>query len=80
MGTGRCSCATTSRPTQLRVGQMIYGFCNGMFGRDDYHDKRVEAIGVDWVVCRHMQGVSFHYGDPDDLLEFIDIDDANIRD
>lgn len=34
------------------IGMMIYGFCNGYFGRDSYDDKRIEAIGVDWIVAR----------------------------
>lgn len=36
----------------LRVGDTLYGFCGGAFGRDSYGDKRVEAIGADWVVVR----------------------------
>jgi hypothetical protein len=39
-------------PPQLQVGQTLYGFCGGYFGRDSYHDKRVEAVGADWVVVR----------------------------
>ena len=31
------------------VGRVIYGFCNGFFGRDDYDNKRIEAEGVDWI-------------------------------
>ena len=47
------------------VGRMIYGFCNGYFGRDSYRNKRIEAEGIDWVVARpldseaHPQFVSF---------------------
>lgn len=36
----------------LRVGDVLVGFCGGAFGRDSYEDKRVEAIGADWVVAR----------------------------
>lgn len=36
----------------IRVGTMLYGFCGGYFGRDSYYDKRVEAVGADWVVAR----------------------------
>lgn len=30
----------------------MYGFCAGFFGRDARGDKRVEAVGWDWVVVR----------------------------
>lgn len=36
----------------LRVGDILYGYCGGAFGRDRYGEKRVEAIGADWVVAR----------------------------
>lgn len=36
----------------LLVGQVLYGYCEGYFGRDSYGNKRVEAVGVDWVVAR----------------------------
>ncbi len=42
----------------LMVGQMLYGFCGGEFGRDSYLDKRVEAVGFDWVVVREDNGVA----------------------
>lgn len=38
------------------VGQPLYGYCGGWFGRDSYRDKRVEAVGVDWVVARDEGG------------------------
>lgn len=38
----------------VRVGTVLYGFCSGHFGRNSYDDKRVEAIGADWVVARNM--------------------------
>ena len=34
------------------IGKVLYGFCNGYFGRDSYEDKRIEAEGVDWIVAR----------------------------
>jgi hypothetical protein len=40
----------------LRVGLVLYGYCNGYFGRDSYRDKRVEAFGVDWIVAREENG------------------------
>lgn len=43
--------------TTLRVGDPLYGYCGGWFGRDSYEDKRVEAIGSDWVVARSEYGL-----------------------
>lgn len=40
----------------LQVGQVIHGFAGGAFGRDSYACRRVEAIGVDWVVTRNWAG------------------------
>lgn len=57
----------------LRIGDMLYGFCGGAFGRDSYGDKRVEAIGADWVVCRVVtceEGLAFYSGDLDDLCGY----------
>lgn len=34
------------------IGMMLYGYCEGYFGRDSYGDKRIEAVGVDWLVVR----------------------------
>ena len=36
------------------VGEVFTGFCEGFFGRDSYGDKRVEAYGADWIVCREI--------------------------
>jgi hypothetical protein len=37
------------------VGDTLYGFCNGYFGRDSYGDKRVVAVGKEkgtrWVLA-----------------------------
>lgn len=40
----------------MRVGQILYGFCGGFFDSDSYDDKRIEAIGYDWIVCRSKNG------------------------
>ena len=37
----------------IRVGTRLYGYCGGFFGGDDYRDKRVEALGEDWIVVRY---------------------------
>ena len=55
----------------LRVGDVLPGFCGGHFGRDSYDDKRVEAIGADWVVARGQAGGTWFYrGDPERLTEY----------
>lgn len=41
---------------RLRVGQVFRGFCRGLFGRDSYGEKRIEAIGYDWLVAREEDG------------------------
>ncbi len=38
------------------VGLVLYGYCGGYFGRDSYEDKRIEAFGADWLVCRDKNG------------------------
>lgn len=32
------------------VGKIIYGFCNGFFGRDDYDDKII-VFETDKAIC-----------------------------
>lgn len=41
----------------LRVGAQVHGFANGVFGRDSYECRRIEAMGADWVVTRSDSGV-----------------------
>ena len=63
------------RLSPLRVGDRIYGFCNGKFGRDSYENKRVEALGADWVVVRDGSGhVLLYEGSPEDLLPYTNPD------
>lgn len=58
----------------LQIGQMLYGYCGGIFGRDSYDNKRVEAIGIDWVVVREDDGTpNFASGFKD--LEYLQIDE-----
>lgn len=60
----------------IRVGTMLYGFCNGFFGRDSYSNKRVEAVGADWVVVREENGnpnfADFSQWNAQDVLEMIE--------
>ena len=37
------------------IGLLLYGFCNGYFGRDSYHTKRIEGEGEDWIVARALE-------------------------
>ncbi len=40
---------------KINIGDTLYGFCNGYFGRDSYGDKRVVAKGNErgrnWIVA-----------------------------
>lgn len=57
--------------TTIRVGTLLRGFCHGAFGRDSYADKRVEAIGADWIVARESDGgVNFYHGGVEDLAHY----------
>lgn len=59
----------------LQVGQMLYGYCRGVFGRDSYDDKRIEAVGFDWVVVRAENGTpNFACGSSD--LEILQTDEC----
>ncbi len=40
----------------MYIGMVLYGYCQGYFGRDSYDNKRIEAIGHDWVVVREDDG------------------------
>lgn len=55
---------------RLKVGDVLYGFCQGEFGRDSYGDKTVEAIGSDWVLVREGRFVHAWNGDPQDLTQY----------
>ena len=44
----------------LRIGDVFHGYCGGAFGRDGFGDKRVEALGSDWVVIRYDES---HHSD-----------------
>ena len=50
--------------THPLVGTVLYGYCNGYFGRDSYADKRIEAVGTDWIVARDEYG-KIHFADFD---------------
>lgn len=62
----------------IRIGTIIPGYCQGVFGRDSYEDKRVEAIGADWIVCRddsgniHFASGAVGFGDNSNIIEFLE--------
>ena len=39
----------------VNVNRVIYGFCNGYFGRDDYNTKLIIAEGDNWIVCEYLE-------------------------
>jgi hypothetical protein len=41
----------------IYIGTPLYGYCGGIFGRDSYNKKRIEAIGHDWLVVRDTNEV-----------------------
>lgn len=67
----------------VRVGTILYGYCGGVFGRDSYDEKRVEAVGADWVVARcSLRGtVEFAACAPEELEQYTEPDtDDYVRD
>ena len=52
----------------IRIGTMLYGYCVGYFG-ESYDDKRVEALGADWVVARDNWGKVLFADIPPEYLE-----------
>jgi hypothetical protein len=64
---------------RVLVGQMMFGFCSGYFD-ESYGNKRVEAVGKDWVVVRDLQSKELHFastegnGSIEDLFEDKDFD------
>lgn len=60
---------------KINVGDTLYGFCNGYFGRDSYGNKRVVAKGnergVNWIVAYdEWEGhLSFGSGFDDEDIE-----------
>ena len=55
----------------MKIGQKIYGFCEGLFGRDYWGPARIEAFGYDWVVVRDDSGIPW-FGEGKNLDEFIE--------
>lgn len=66
----------------LAVGTKLYGYCQGVFGRDSYSTKRIEAFGCDWVVARDKDGTPWfaEFTDAEDLLEFVKVNSVKPQD
>jgi len=41
----------------INVGRIIYGYCEGWFGRDDYDNKIIISEGENWIVCKKANDV-----------------------
>lgn len=39
---------------QIRPGKILYGYCQGRFGRDRYSAKKVTAVGEDTITVRDV--------------------------
>jgi dTDP-4-amino-4,6-dideoxygalactose transaminase len=50
--------------SEIRIGTILYGYCNGWLDDDYWGEKVIEAIGPDWVIARNEKGeplfASFH--------------------
>lgn len=56
----------------LAVGQILYGYCEGYFGRDGYGEKRIEAFGADWIVAREVGGNKIFFATFDTSQEMVE--------
>ncbi|NCB03591.1 MAG: hypothetical protein EOM67_15780 [Spirochaetia bacterium] len=55
------------------IGKVLYGYCNGYFGRDSYSDKVIIAEGDLWVVAMP------EYGKYPDTACFDSVEEKNKR-
>ena len=59
----------------IQVGTVLYGFCGGHFGMESHGDKRVEAMGVDWIVARERYGDRIYFCDFQDGWSISDLEE-----
>ena len=65
---------------QLEIGDTLYGYCHGIFGRDSYNPKLIVGKGRDWVVVREKMSwggkrhTVYHVAHGDDLGLFEESD------
>lgn len=38
------------------IGETLYGYCNGYFGRDTYEEKTVVYAGENYLLCEDEEG------------------------
>lgn len=55
------------------IGKIIYGFCNGFFGRDDYEDKIILFETNTAIVCTYLEGNTI-YGTAPGILTCANFD------
>lgn len=58
----------------LRVGDLLHGYCGGVFELGTNNQVRVEAIGADWVIARGLDAWSvpqFAQLPPEELVEWV---------
>ena len=53
----------------LRIGTILKGYCEGYFGLS-YEDKRIEAIGTDWIVAREIDSGVIQFASFENEKEF----------
>jgi len=53
------------------IGRIIYGYCDGYFGRDSYHEKIIIGEGYNWIVVKDWNGVDFACLPADEKQELI---------
>ena len=57
----------------IYIGTVLYGYCEGYFGRDSYADKRIEAFGADWIVVRESDKPNFvSFNTNEEMCAFVD--------
>ena len=56
---------------EFRVGMLVHGFANGVFGRDSYSCRRIEAMGADWVVTRTLDSGDPEFASGEDSLRWL---------
>jgi hypothetical protein len=61
-------CDCTCHERQLKVGDVIYGFCGGEFGSSSYGPRLVIHVAPDWVVYREDARYGLWVGNPADLV------------
>lgn len=61
-------------PINNIVGKKVYGYCEGVFGRNSYKDKVIIMNGWNWVVALPNNGLPeiAYFDDNKELMEWFD--------